>query len=98
MSLSRDGAIEGRRLEPTNNKNRPIDRREFREDFMLLNRRRLIQSATVLWGGAATGVGWAATPRALTFLSTGDWGMGGDHFQRQVGHSMGAWAEHLDSR
>jgi acid phosphatase len=65
---------------------------------VLLNRRRLIQSATVLWGGAAAGVGWAATPKALTFLSTGDWGMDGAYFQRQVGHSMAAWAEHLDSR
>jgi|SRR5436190_12602367 len=65
---------------------------------MLLNRRRLIQSATVLWGGAATSLGWAATPKALTFLATGDWGMDGNYFQRQVGHSMAAWAEHLDSR
>jgi tartrate-resistant acid phosphatase type 5 len=65
---------------------------------MLMNRRRLIQSATVLWGGATAGVGWAATPKALTFLSTGDWGMSGNFFQRQVGHSMGAWAEHLGSR
>ena len=65
---------------------------------MRLNRRRLIQSASVLWAGAASGIGWAATPKALSFLSTGDWGMDGNYFQRQVGHSMGAWAEHLNSQ
>jgi tartrate-resistant acid phosphatase type 5 len=65
---------------------------------MQLNRRRLIQGATALWAGAVGTLGWAATPKALTFLATGDWGMNGEHFQRQVAVAMGEAADRLGSR
>ncbi|MDB5451538.1 MAG: acid phosphatase [Caulobacteraceae bacterium] len=66
---------------------------------MRLSRRTLIQSLSALLASCAGGLGWAAAaPKPLAFLATGDWGMNGDHFQRQVAAAMGVWAERNDSR
>jgi acid phosphatase len=66
---------------------------------MLLNRRKVIQSGAALVSAGVASLGRAiAAPQPLTFLSTGDWGMDGEHFQSQVAHSMGAWAERIGSR
>jgi acid phosphatase len=74
-----------------------MERSGLWEDQMLLNRRRVVQSAAALGTLTATGSAWAG-PKPLAFLATGDWGMDGDHFQRQVGHTMGPWAARIDSQ
>lgn len=65
---------------------------------MLFDRRRLLQSVTALVSSCVSGLGWAADPKALTFVATADWGMNGQEFQRQVAASMGRWASRIDSR
>lgn len=65
---------------------------------MQTNRRTLLQSLTVLVAGCLSGIGWAATPKPLSFLATGDWGQEGHHQQGAVAMRMGETAARIDSQ
>ncbi|CAN5241320.1 metallophosphoesterase [soil metagenome] len=64
---------------------------------MPLNRRRLLQSVTGLFAGCFSSLGWAAEPKALAFVATGDWGQEGDTRQKAVATQMGIAARRMNS-
>lgn len=65
---------------------------------MQATRRTLLQSITVMVAGCFSGIGWAASPKPLSFLATGDWGQPGDHQQKDVARRMGETAARIDSQ
>lgn len=60
---------------------------------MRLTRRSLLQSLTLVLAGCANGLGFGRQDKmaggGLTFLATADWGMDGQHSQRDVARAMG---------